>query len=272
MLIALNGATTMKADLEHDVVAASLAGFDGIELWASKLRQFLSVRSIEALDELLSQHRVRAFSINSIERITFRDSSGSNQLLQECAELSRIAAAVGCPYLVVVPSPLPPATDRESVIKETVRALKEMGAVAEFFGASLAFEFLGQTGCSVQTLQMASEIVDQVDRENVGLVIDTFHFYSGGSRLDDIRRLNVDKLFIFHLNDAENRPRSELQDSHRLLPGMGILPLSDIVRELKSIGYDGIASVEIFRPEYWDMDANELARQARSAALKVLGA
>jgi len=39
---------------------------------------------------------------------------------------------------------------------------------------------------------------------------------------------------------------------------------------LKKVGYDGDCSVELFRPEYWDWDPNELAEQVRESAMKVL--
>jgi len=32
-----------------------------------------------------------------------------------------------------------------------------------------------------------------------------------------------------------------------------------------------MASIEIFRPEYWDQDAFEVAKRAKAAAEKVLG-
>src|SRR5687767_15651529 len=71
---------------------------------------------------------------------------------------------------------------------------------------------------------------------------------------------------IFHINDAEDLPRNELEDRHRLLPGLGILPLREIVSAFRRIGYDKVASVEIFRPEYWARDPFELARAAKAAA------
>ncbi len=55
---------------------------------------------------------------------------------------------------------------------------------------------------------------------------------------------------VFHINDAEDLPREQLEDRHRLLPGLGILPLREIAAAFKRIGYDKVASVEIFRPEY----------------------
>ena len=46
MKIALNGATTMHADLETDIKAASEAGFELIEIWAAKLREFLKTNTV----------------------------------------------------------------------------------------------------------------------------------------------------------------------------------------------------------------------------------
>src|SRR5439155_11799763 len=146
----------------------------------------------------------------------------------------------------------------------------ELADIAGRFGIGLAFEFLGQTACCVQTLELASEIVDRVARPNVGLVIDSFHFYAGGSTIESIDALDPSRLFIFHINDAEDRPREQLEDRHRLLPGLGILPLEHIVAGLRRIGYDRVTSVEIFRPEYWERDPMELAREAKEAVTGVL--
>ena len=41
MKIALNGATTMHADLATDIKAASAAGYDLLEIWSAKLYKFL---------------------------------------------------------------------------------------------------------------------------------------------------------------------------------------------------------------------------------------
>ena len=40
---------------------------------------------------------------------------------------------------------------------------------------------------------------------------------------------------------------------------------------LDKIGYDGPASVEIFRPEYWEQDPFEVAVKSKAAAEKALG-
>ena len=270
MKLALNGATTMSADLATDVRAARAAGFDCLEIWAAKLRRFLKSGSAGELKSLLDEHGIEPYSINSIESITFRDAERYARLLEECEELCRTAAELNCPYIVVVPSPLTEGKNWGDVVAESVRVLDELGRIAEGHGISLAFEFLGQPLCSVQTLGQAAEIVDRLGRANVGLVLDSFHFYAGGSRLESIDALDARKLFVFHINDAEDLPREELEDRHRLLPGLGILPLGEIVAALGRINYDRVTSVEIFRPEYWERDPLELAREAREATERVL--
>lgn len=270
MKLALNGATTMKADLETDIRAAKAAGFDYLEIWAAKLRRFLESNTTAQLKELFDEHGLKPYSINSIEHITFRDKEAHGKLLKECEELSSIAHTLDCPYLVVVPSPLPDGQSQEDAVKESVRVLEELSRIAAAFNVSLAFEFLGQPLCSVQTLEVADRIIREVGRENVGLVIDSFHFYAGGSSFEAIEALDAERLFIFHINDAEARPRHVLQDSHRLLPGLGILPLKEMVAAFHRIGYDRVASVEIFRPEYWERNPFELAQAAYNSASSLI--
>lgn len=270
MKLALNGATTMRASLIEDIEAASRAGFEYLEIWAAKLRKFLKSQTSGELKSLLKEHGLKPYSINSIEHITFRNAEKHLALLDECEELCRIASEIDCPYIVVVPSPLPAGQSRSMVIEETVRVLTELSIIAAHYRVGLAFEFLGQADCSVQTLALADEIVRQVAQPNVGLVIDSFHFYAGGSTIESINALDPERLFVFHINDAEDLPREELEDRHRLLPGLGILPLREIIGALRRIGYDRVTSIEIFRPEYWEREPLQLARDARAATLRVL--
>ncbi|MBC8492729.1 MAG: sugar phosphate isomerase/epimerase, partial [Chloroflexi bacterium] len=138
------------------------------------------------------------------------------------------------------------------------------------YGVQLAFEFLGFGWCSVRTLGQCWEIVQAVNRPNIGLVIDTCHFFAGGSELSSTEAVDPEKLLIFHINDVEDRPRQTIEDAHRLLPGEGVIPLDDILSGLKGIGFDGLCSIELFRPEYWERDPAELAAAARAATIEVL--
>lgn len=271
MKLALNGATTMRANLETDLQVAQAAGFDYVEIWAAKLRDYLKHSSTADLQAMFVASGLKPLSINSIEHITFRDAEAFIRIKQECEGLSTIASDIECPCIVVVPGRLPSyAVSREDIVAESTRVLDQLADIAGRYNVSLAFEFLGQTDCSVQTLDLANEIVTTLDRDNVGLVIDSFHFYAGGSTIKMIEALDPSRLFVFHINDAEDRPRTELQDSHRLFPGLGILPLRQMLAAFNRIGYDKVASVEIFRPEYWEMDPYLVAQDAKAATEKLL--
>src|SRR5215207_3281463 len=271
MKIALNGATTMHADLETDIKAAGAAGYDLVELWAPKLRTYLEGHTIDDLRTILTENNVDPYSINSIEHITFRTPGDYESIKAQCGELAAIADEIACPYIVVVPGKLPEGATKEQIVDESVRVLNELADISEPHGVSLAFEFLGQTDCSVQTLDLCNEIVEKVDRKSVGNVIDTFHFYAGNSSFEAIDSMKPEKLFIFHINDAEDLPKESLTDAQRLYPGEGILPIAEIKEHFDKIGYDRMVSIEIFRPEYWDQDPFEVAKKAKAATEKVLG-
>ncbi len=271
MKIALNGATTMHADLLTDIKAASAAGYDLLEIWSAKLYEYLKTSTADDLKAALAEHNLEPYSINSIEHVTFRTPEDYSDVKAECETLSKIAAKIECPYIVVVPGKLPEGAAKEQIVDESVRVLNELADIAEPHGVSLAFEFLGQADCSVQTLDLCNEIVEKVNRDNIGNVIDTFHFYAGNSTFEAIDSMRPEKLFIFHINDAENLPKEQLTDANRLYPGTGILPIDEIKKHFDKIGYNRMVSIEIFRPEYWNQDPFDVARKAKAATEQVLG-
>ena len=270
MKLAFHGATTMTVDLETDVAVTARAGFKALEVWAAKIDRYLVDHSLADLNALFAHHNVRPLAINSIEFIAFRG-SGFAQVKERLHELGKIAQAIGCPIVVVVPSPLP---DRNmpwaDVTSEYVSVLRDLSDIACPYDIKLSFEFLGFGWCSVRTPRAAFEIIQKAGRENVGLTFDAAHFYGGGGSMSEIDHLDPKRIFAFHLDDLEDIPKEAITDGARLLPGLGVVPLDDICARLKRIGYVGPCSVELFRPEYWSWDPQELAIKAREAALKVL--
>ncbi len=270
MQLGINGATTLTADLPTDIAVAGQAGFDFVELWAGKLWDYLSIGGLAGLRRDLKRARVRPLTINSVEHITFNDPSGRIRKIEEFGRLCRLAQTIGCETVLVVPSPRPPRCNAQVIKAETVRVLRDLSGIAAKSNVRLALEFLGFADCSVNTLADCASIVTAVNRSNVGLVLDTFHFYAGGSTVKSIASIDPSRIFMVHVNDVEDVPRRQMHDALRLLPGKGVLPLVPILRGINAIGYDGPFSVEIFRPAYWNRDAGQIARLARTATQAVL--
>jgi len=218
MRFGFSGATTLKADLSADIQVAGESDFDVVEIWAPKLVHWLMRGgTLPTIWEQMRLAGVRAHSINSIEGINFCDERDRIGVQRLCHAFSAAAGFLEIPWVVVVPGPRPAGVDEATVRKETVRSLQELSDIASGYGGvGLAFEFLGFAECSVNTLADAWAIVQEVDRPNVGLVLDTFHFYAGGSTLESIADIDPVKLATVRINDAENRPLAELTDAHRL--------------------------------------------------------
>jgi 2-keto-myo-inositol isomerase len=142
-------------------------------------------------------------------------------------------------------------------------------AIAEGYGVKLAFEFLGFANCSVRTVADCLDIVGAAKRDNLGLVIDTFHFYVGGSTAEELDRMKAGDLSILHLADAADLPKEQLQDADRLLPGDGVVDFTPILTVLKEKGYAGALSLELFKPEYWGWNPDELACLGKRKILEV---
>ena len=270
MRLGFHGATSMTSDLQTDVAASVQAGYKALELWAAKVDRYLEDHSLVELKVLLSDNNLIPMTFNSIERIAFRGTE-FEEVKARCHQLSQIGQAIGCPSIAVIPSPVPRwDVSWAEIVDEHVRALQDLGDIASEYSMRLAFEFIGFGSFSVRTPRGAMEIIEKTGRDNIGMVIDACHFYVGGGLLSEIEKLDPQKIYTFHLDDLEDRAKEECWDNLRLLPGLGVIPLADICQRLKGIGFNGACSIELFRPEYWEWDPNELAVKARDSALNIL--
>jgi 2-keto-myo-inositol isomerase len=274
MLLGFNGATTLTADLVMDIWAAKAAGYGFLEIWAPKLLGYFANGSLTDLRHDLKEAGLPVATLNSVERVTFQDPSGHERMLQDFTRFCRVASALGGATVIAVPSPKPKGMSRAAMEAETARVLRQLATIAARHEVRVALEFLGFADCSVNTLEACWRVVRRVNRPNVGLVLDTFHFYAGNSSLRSIAALDPRRLFMVHLNDVMPGPRARLHDARRLYPGDGVLPLASLLRALRAIGYAGLFSVEIFQPRYWRQDPMKVAatayRKAR-AALEAAG-
>lgn len=272
MLLGWNGATAMKADLATDIRAAQRAGYSFIELNITKLQKYLEGGGSPAeVSEMLAAAKLRPLSIGSVDRVTYAGEQWE-RIERGCRDISRLAGELGCEFIVSGPGARPAGAADGEVKDESISVLEALADIASGDGLKLGFQFQSYPSCSVRTLELAWEIISELDRPDVGLVLDSFHFHAGGSSMASLRRLKASKLFAFQVGDCEDLPLPKLQSQqHRLLPGAGVVPIRRIWQELTSIGFERLASVKAPRPEYWDRDPFELAAEARQALENALG-
>lgn len=271
MKICFNQATTMKnSTLESDLELCEKQGYDFIEIRLDKLNDYLTRNTIMDLKKYFDTHNIKPYAFNALEFINFRDEKGFDEIMKGLQFVCDAGQTIGCKKVVIVPTFDVGNRTKPEIESETVRAINIMADYAEKFGMKLAFEFVGYPNCSVNTFGQAYSIINKVNRDSVGIVLDCFHFNSMGSRLDDLKKADPDKIFIFHIDDSEDLPVGAARDEHRLMPGDGAIDLGSILQTLKEIGYDRMVSVELFRPEYWDWDDEKNIRISYEKTIAVI--
>ena len=121
---------------------------------------------------------------------------------------------------------------------------KERGAIvhqnssdyARKFNIGLSIEPLNRFECYfLNTVEDSCRYVDLVDRENFGVLFDTFH--SNIEEKDPVGSLIHNSKYINHIHISEN---------DRGTPGKGNIPWSETFNAIKKINYNGWLSIEAF--------------------------
>ena len=117
----------------------------------------------------------------------------------------------------------------------------------------LCFELVGLRKSCVRSIEAADRIVRAVDEDNAGFVFDSYNIHLNGHCNDfsAIKNVQPEKIFAVHLMSADDVPESEMGQDKRCFAGTGVVDTDSFLQTLKCCGYDGMVSVETFRPEYW---------------------
>lgn len=272
MKLAMNQGTTLEnSTLEQDLQLLEKYGYDYIEIRSiDKLKEYLETHSIEELVEFFQTHHLKPLSLNALVYFNNRTDEDYKALLEEYKEMLEYAKILNVDRMVVVPLVSEKKILRPVIKQSCVEVLTELSDLAKPYGVKLALEFIGHPHATVNTLSFANEIVAAVDRENVGIVFDTYQYYAMNSTLEDIRNTDFSKVFLFHINDVEDYIPGIMLDEDRVFPGDGVIDLKSILKIIKEKGFSDHASIEVFRPEYYQLEAEEVVKTAKEKTLKVL--
>jgi sugar phosphate isomerase/epimerase len=198
------------------------------------------------------------------------------------AKLPKIAAALQRAGATRIGTWLSPSDDqltyRRNFLQHATR-LREVGRMLKAHGIRLGLEYVGtqlllvgKRYPFVHTMAETRELIAEIGTGNVGLVLDTWHWWTAGDSAADILNLKNDDVVSVDLNDApQGIPREQQRDNARELPAAtGVIDAATFINALVKIGYDGPARPEPFNQKLNALD-NEAACAATSAALhKVL--
>lgn len=174
-----------------------------------------------------------------------------------------LAHAAGC-RTVSIGSPLQSAD-----LAQTADAFCRLAGYASQLDMQLGLEFVGYAA-QINSVKTAWQLIEQADLENTGLVIDSYHFFAGPSRYDDLKNIPPSRILSVHLADAPADLRDPALDANRLMPGDGQLPLVAFVSALAGHGYDGHWHLECIQLRDFAADMAEVAQRGLRAVRQVV--
>ena len=275
MIPCLNPVTTGGSrSLEEFVALVSKHGFGGIDYDITRVAEVIQQTSANAARELFAAGGVQlaAFGLP----LEFRkDEAKFKEDFRSLARLAAAAREVGCTRCCTW---LPPSTD-EPVAEFTcrvVRRLRECAKTLADDGIRLAVEWVGPATARtrkhdfIHTLDGDLDLIAAINQPNVGLLFDSFHWFTTGGTVRQIDAVPLEMFVHVHVNDAPDRPLDQQMDLERVLPGEGIIDVKGMLRALRKKGYDGFLSIETFDKELPKLGPDAAAQKAKSALDRVL--
>lgn len=115
------------------------------------------------------------------------------------------------------------------------------------------------------------ELVEAIGTGNVGLLLDSWHWYTSHGTVDELLKLSNNDVVHVHVNDAPAGIDVDKQvDNRRALPATtGVIDLKGFINALVKIGYDGPVECEPFNQELRQMEP-DAAVQKTSESLNRL--
>jgi sugar phosphate isomerase/epimerase len=148
-------------------------------------------------------------------------------------------------------------TYRENYHQHMAR-LKEIARVLNDHGIRLGLEYVGpKTSWSasrfpfIHTMTEMRELIAAIDVPTVGLVLDSWHWYTAHETPADLLALKSADVVACDLNDAPaGIPVDQQKDLVRELPcATGVIDLKSFLNALATIGYDGPVRAEPFKAD-----------------------
>ena len=257
----LNTATIRghKLGVVKEIEVTAQAGYEGVELWMDALGEY--VKNGGSLPDLRKRISDSGLTVEGAigfpEWIVDDDARRAKGMERAKNEMDMVAQIGGRRFA----APPVGATDLPKLdlmrAAERYRALLEVG---EQLGVVPELEVWGFSK-NLGHLSECVAVAMETGHRNACVLPDVFHLYKGGSDLQGIRLLGPEAIHVFHLNDyPADPPREQANDSHRMYPGDGVAPLTNLLQTLRRTGGQKVLSLEVFNREYWSQDPLSVAK------------
>ena len=253
--------------LVESIAIAAEAGYGAIEPWVSEIEDYIKAGgTARELGKRIADAGLAVPNAIGFAEWLVTDPVRRKTGLDNAKRDMELVRAVGCPKLAAPPTGATGGQSRRDDPKATApvsledaceryHALLDIGTsfgvtpIVEVWGFSKTLSKLGETWY----------VAAECGRAGGAVLPDIYHLYKGGSNFDGLKLLSGPAIGVFHVNDYPKIERGKIQDADRVYPGDGIAPVRDILATLKTIGYAGWLSLELFNRDYWKQDPKVVA-------------
>jgi len=270
------GHVGIKVTLDEGIPMAKRHGFVGYDFPMVEAEAWAKQRSAAALCDLFASNDVRIGCWN----LPFRAMGDEADYQKGIAALTgqaKLAQTMGAlrTAMWIIPSS-DSLTFRENFDLHVAR-YRPISKILGDFGIRIGLEFIGPKKSRggkhefVHDLSGMLELCSAIG-PGVGLLLDSWHWYTSGGTVAELEKLTGDQLVHIHINDAPaGVDREEQIDNQRRLPGAtGVIDITGFLRAIARTQYDGPITAEPFDKTINALPAEEAAQANARAVLEVL--
>ncbi len=265
----------IKADQREAIQLAACHGFESVGADGSFLASLSDEQMAELKADLKSKNLVFGAAGLPVE---FR--RNETRFKEDMKGLPVIAAGLQRARVTRVSTWLMPCDDTLPYLenfRQHASRLREVAKVLKDSNLRLGLEYVGpKTSWSsrkytfIHTVAEMRDLVAEINTGNVGLLLDSWHWWHAGDTRTDLLALRGEDVVAVDLNDAPaGIPKEQQVDNRRELPcATGVIDLASFLGALAQIGYDGPVRVEPFNQAVNQMDEDQACAAAAAALRK----
>jgi sugar phosphate isomerase/epimerase len=175
--------------------------------------------------------------------------------------------ALGSNILLACSSTSAHATGEADSLK---RDLQKLAMLAVPLNIRVAYEALSW-GRYVNQFPQSWDIVQEADRANLGVCLDSYHIVANRTELGLLQEIDPQKVFLVQLSDfmwqelRSPQDRIDTARHFRVFPGEGVHDeqVAELVRQVDALGYRGDYSFEVFNDDYRQLPLPMVCERAK---------
>lgn len=256
------------------ITAARQHGYAGLEFSVNRAADLIDRQGPTAVEYFFISREVKpaVFGLPVNWRGPQEDFEKS---MVELPRLAKAAQSVGCTRTATWIMPCSDELPLNENKRFHIDRLKPAAAILADHGISFGMEFIGpRTLRESKKHPFIYKMEDMLDLAgeigpNVGLLLDSFHWYTSHGTAEDLRKLRPEQIVYVHVNDAQAGldPDQQIDNIRDLPAATGVIDIQTFMQVLADIHYPGPVAVEPFKKELADLPNDSLRLDAVSASL-----